>query len=83
MHPRFCIISENANYLVELGLVARLKYLMLVQLLYLAFITPVVYDFYNYDMERPEFVQLFVKFAQVCVYSTFSRELIFLPGCRI
>ncbi|XP_010904575.1 uncharacterized protein [Elaeis guineensis] len=33
-------------------------------LLYLAFITPVVYDFYNYDMERPEFVQLFVKFAQ-------------------
>ncbi|XP_008777998.1 uncharacterized protein LOC120110858 [Phoenix dactylifera] len=33
-------------------------------LLYLAFITPVVYDFYNYDMERPEFVQLFFKFAQ-------------------
>ncbi|XP_008775954.1 uncharacterized protein LOC103696197 [Phoenix dactylifera] len=33
-------------------------------LLNLAFITPVVYDFYNYDMERPEFVQLFIKFAQ-------------------
>ncbi|XP_010918781.1 uncharacterized protein [Elaeis guineensis] len=33
-------------------------------LLYLAFITPVVYDFYNYDMETPEFVQLFIKFAQ-------------------
>ncbi|KAM0942013.1 putative HR-like lesion-inducer [Dioscorea sansibarensis] len=33
-------------------------------LLYLAFITPVVYDFYNYDIEKPEFVQLFVKFTQ-------------------
>lgn len=43
-----------------------LNYFMLVQLHYLAFITPVVYDFYNYDMERPEFVQLFIKFAQVC-----------------
>ncbi|KAK1652925.1 hypothetical protein QYE76_070730 [Lolium multiflorum] len=32
--------------------------------LYLAFITPVVYDFYNYDMERAEFVQLFIKFTQ-------------------
>ncbi|CAL9108990.1 unnamed protein product [Musa textilis] len=33
-------------------------------LLYQAFITPVVYDFYNYDIEKPEFVQLFSKFAQ-------------------
>ncbi|ONK72317.1 uncharacterized protein A4U43_C04F18080 [Asparagus officinalis] len=33
-------------------------------LLYLAFITPIVYDFYNYDIERPEFVQLFIKFTQ-------------------
>ncbi|XP_065019386.1 uncharacterized protein LOC135583592 isoform X1 [Musa acuminata AAA Group] len=33
-------------------------------LLYLAFITPVVYAFYNYDIEKPEFVQLFSKFAQ-------------------
>ncbi|KQK23637.1 uncharacterized protein LOC100825549 [Brachypodium distachyon] len=32
--------------------------------LYLAFITPVVYDFYNYDMEKSEFVQLFIKFTQ-------------------
>nr|CAD1819000.1 unnamed protein product [Ananas comosus var. bracteatus] len=32
--------------------------------LYLAFITPIVYDFYNYDIERPEFVQLFIKFTQ-------------------
>ncbi|KAH7669585.1 HR-like lesion-inducer protein [Dioscorea alata] len=36
-------------------------YLLLV---YLTFITPVVYDFYNYDIEKPEFVQLFVKFTQ-------------------
>ncbi|KAK8956131.1 hypothetical protein KSP40_PGU011090 [Platanthera guangdongensis] len=33
-------------------------------LLYLAFITPIVYDFYNYDIERTEFVQLFIKFTQ-------------------
>uniref|UniRef100_A0A0D9W2D2 Nicotiana lesion-inducing like n=1 Tax=Leersia perrieri TaxID=77586 RepID=A0A0D9W2D2_9ORYZ len=33
-------------------------------LLYLAFITPVVYDFYNYEMESSQFVQLFVKFSQ-------------------
>ncbi|RRT68055.1 hypothetical protein GW17_00011224, partial [Ensete ventricosum] len=33
-------------------------------LLYLAFITPVVHDFYNYDIEKPEFVQLFSKFTQ-------------------
>lgn len=37
----------------------------ILQLLYLAFITPVVYDFYNYDIEKPEFVQLFNRFAQV------------------
>ncbi|XP_064935037.1 uncharacterized protein LOC135587483 isoform X1 [Musa acuminata AAA Group] len=34
-------------------------------LLYLAFITPVVYDFSNYDIEKLEFVQLFSKFTQV------------------
>ncbi|XP_006652116.1 uncharacterized protein LOC102701532 [Oryza brachyantha] len=33
-------------------------------LVYLAFITPVVYDFYNYEMESSQFVQLFVKFSQ-------------------
>lgn len=38
---------------------------LLGQALYLAFITPVVYDFYNYDMEKAEFVQIFMKFTQV------------------
>ncbi|URD79005.1 Nicotiana lesion-inducing like [Musa troglodytarum] len=33
-------------------------------LLYLALITPVMYDFYNYEVEKPEFAQLFSKFAQ-------------------
>ncbi|CAL4920778.1 unnamed protein product [Urochloa decumbens] len=33
-------------------------------LLYLAFITPIVYDFYNYDMEKAEFAQIFGKFTQ-------------------
>ncbi|XP_062225249.1 uncharacterized protein LOC133923948 [Phragmites australis] len=33
-------------------------------LIYLAFITPIVYDFYNYEMETPQFAQLFFKFLQ-------------------
>jgi len=33
-------------------------------LIYLAFITPVVYDFYNYEMESQQFVQLFTQFSQ-------------------
>ncbi|CAM0870769.1 unnamed protein product [Alopecurus aequalis] len=32
--------------------------------LYLAFITPVVYDFYNYEMDQAQFVQLFFKFTE-------------------
>jgi hypothetical protein len=36
-----------------------------VQLVYLVFITPVVYDFYHYKMESPQFVQLFTQFSQV------------------
>jgi hypothetical protein len=37
----------------------------LVQLVYLAFITPVMCDFYNYEMGSPQFVQLFTQFSQV------------------
>ncbi|KAG0454396.1 hypothetical protein HPP92_025700 [Vanilla planifolia] len=33
-------------------------------LLYLAFITPIVHDFYNYEIEETKFVQLFIKFTQ-------------------
>ncbi|KAK1676973.1 hypothetical protein QYE76_037821 [Lolium multiflorum] len=33
-------------------------------LVYLAFITPVVHDFYNYEMESQQFVQLFTQFSQ-------------------
>jgi hypothetical protein len=28
-------------------------------------ITPIIHDFYNYDMEKAEFAQLFGKFTQV------------------
>ena len=35
------------------------------QLVYLAFITPVVYNFYNYEKESPQFVQLHTQFLQV------------------
>jgi len=27
--------------------------------------TPILYDFYNYDSEDKEFIQLFIKFTQV------------------
>uniref|UniRef100_A0ACD5XBR8 Uncharacterized protein n=1 Tax=Avena sativa TaxID=4498 RepID=A0ACD5XBR8_AVESA len=33
-------------------------------LVFLVFITPVMYDFYNYEMESPQFVQLFTQFLQ-------------------
>ncbi|KAI3703295.1 hypothetical protein L1987_73252 [Smallanthus sonchifolius] len=29
--------------------------------------TPILYDFYNYDIEKKEFLQLFIKFTQ-CTY---------------
>ncbi|KAJ8639992.1 hypothetical protein MRB53_016686 [Persea americana] len=32
--------------------------------LHLAFFSPILYDFYNYDVDKPEFLQLFVKFTQ-------------------
>ncbi|XP_077241993.1 uncharacterized protein LOC143882335 [Tasmannia lanceolata] len=32
--------------------------------LHLAITTPILYDFYNYDIEKPEFLLLFVKFTQ-------------------
>ncbi|GMN53464.1 hypothetical protein TIFTF001_022595 [Ficus carica] len=33
-------------------------------LLHQAIVTPILYDFYNYDVERKEFAQLFAKFTQ-------------------
>ncbi|KAJ0796755.1 putative HR-like lesion-inducer [Helianthus annuus] len=33
--------------------------------------TPVLYDFYNYDVEETEFSQLFSKFTQVISYNSF------------
>lgn len=35
------------------------------QILHQAITTPILYDFYNYDVEKKEFNQLFVKFTQV------------------
>ncbi|KAJ8465954.1 hypothetical protein OPV22_028506 [Ensete ventricosum] len=36
-------------------------YLLLV---HLALVTPIMFDFYNYDIQKPEFVELFFKFTQ-------------------
>nr|KJB34519.1 hypothetical protein B456_006G070600 [Gossypium raimondii] len=36
-------------------------------------LTPIVYDFYNYDTEKKEFGLLFTKFSQVGIY-IFSRN---------
>ncbi|KMZ68619.1 Nicotiana lesion-inducing like [Zostera marina] len=33
-------------------------------LLHIALVTPVIYDFYNYDVEKPQFADLFLKFTQ-------------------
>ncbi|CAM0908409.1 unnamed protein product [Alopecurus aequalis] len=33
-------------------------------IVHLAFITPVVYDFYNHDMESQQFAELFTQFSQ-------------------
>ncbi|KAG2570495.1 hypothetical protein PVAP13_7KG005200 [Panicum virgatum] len=48
-------------------------------LIYLAFITPVVYDFYNYEMESAQFVQLFFKFSQNLA---FIGALLFFLGMK-
>ncbi|PKU82882.1 uncharacterized protein LOC110099951 [Dendrobium catenatum] len=32
-------------------------------LFHLAWTAPIIYDFYNYDIEKPEFAQLFVNFT--------------------
>jgi hypothetical protein len=41
-----------------------MKWFLSLQLLYLALITPIIHDFYNYDMEKAEFAGLFAKFTQ-------------------
>lgn len=33
-------------------------------LLHQAIVTPILYDFYNYDVDKTEFAQLFVKFTE-------------------
>ncbi|XP_028060267.1 uncharacterized protein LOC114263886 [Camellia sinensis] len=33
-------------------------------LLHQAIATPILYDFYNYDVDKKEYAQLFVKFSQ-------------------
>ncbi|CAN6242625.1 unnamed protein product, partial [Urochloa humidicola] len=48
-------------------------------LMYLAFITPIVYDFYNYEMESAQFVQLFFKFSQNLA---FIGALLFFLGMK-
>nr|GLL44139.1 uncharacterized protein LOC109175711 [Ipomoea trifida] len=40
------------------------QFFFLFQLLHQVIVTPILYDFYNYDADKKEFVQLFVKFTQ-------------------
>jgi len=40
--------------------------LLLVQLLFIAAVTPIMHDFYNYDPSSPEFLQEFVQFLKAC-----------------
>ncbi|AQK42742.1 HR-like lesion-inducing protein-related isoform X1 [Zea mays] len=48
-------------------------------LIYLAFITPIVYDFYNHEMESTLFVDLFFKFIQNLA---FMGALLFFLGMK-
>ncbi|KAG1359647.1 hypothetical protein COCNU_08G010930 [Cocos nucifera] len=43
---------------------------------YLALVTPILLDFYSYDIEKPEFVQLFLKFTQNL--ALFGATLLFI-----
>lgn len=40
-------------------------YPLLLQLIYLSLATPILHDFYNYDIEKPQFVPAFSEFVQV------------------
>ena len=44
----------------------------LAQLLHQAFATPILYDFYNYDVEQKEYTQHFLKFTQVRIFVPFE-----------
>lgn len=48
------------------------------QLVHQAFASPILYDFYNYEADKKEFNQLFVKFTQVIIESEicFTIELV-------
>lgn len=37
---------------------------LLLQLLFIAAVTPIMHDFYNYDPSSPEFLQEFVQFLK-------------------
>ncbi|KAJ4784078.1 HR-like lesion-inducing protein-like protein [Rhynchospora pubera] len=55
-HSFFFSLEENTTFISLLS-----DYMWYFTLFLL---TPVVYDFYNYDSDRNEFVQLFIKFNQ-------------------
>lgn len=57
-----------------------LLFIYFMQMLYLAFISPMIYDFYNYHIEEPEFFQVFAMFTQV---SNLSFEQCVLAPCHI
>ncbi|THU73284.1 hypothetical protein C4D60_Mb04t21180 [Musa balbisiana] len=60
LKPKFNLFMRHASSRIGF----EVPHVEMRQLLYLAFITPVMYDFYNYDVEKSEFVQLFSKFIQ-------------------
>ncbi|EMS64507.1 hypothetical protein TRIUR3_09802 [Triticum urartu] len=53
------------------------------QLVYLAFITPVVYDFYNYEMESQQFVKLFTMFSQDYLKTVVPSQLLAERGSNL
>ena len=44
-----------------------------------AIATPILYDFYNYDVDKKEFAQLLVKFTQVTQHISLEIYHLFHP----
>ncbi|KAG9133069.1 hypothetical protein Leryth_023979 [Lithospermum erythrorhizon] len=55
------IVMKGIGSLLFLAGISLGAYQLLLQQ---AILTPILYDFYNYDVDKKEFTQLFVKFTQ-------------------
>ncbi|KAI7757784.1 hypothetical protein M8C21_029160 [Ambrosia artemisiifolia] len=62
-HTGFQVPAFEIKFLVA-GAIALKALGSLLFILHQLIATPILYDFYNYDMEKKEFLHLFIKFTQ-------------------